>query len=70
MKIALCIQDDIEQIVLTPENETETNIVRKLEEPRSITVCRGSFYQCRAGYSTHGLDDDSTFIVLRKVENK
>lgn len=76
MKIALYIEDGLEQIVLTPETETERGIIRKLEDgSRELSVCRGKFYACQGGWVTQGhvnhsgLDhnrgDESTMIVLR-----
>lgn len=80
MKIALYIEDGIEQIVLTPESETEKAILGKIHDgSRSIELKRGSFYECQGGYErytpsymTSGefapserRSDDSTMIVLR-----
>jgi len=86
MKIALYIEDGLEQIVLTPETETEKGIVAKLhDDDRQLSVCRGTFYATRGGWMTQrdlahvhwGIhegkrkDDDSTIIVLRpKQEEK
>ncbi|HWW56390.1 MAG TPA: hypothetical protein VN047_05825 [Sphingopyxis sp.] len=66
MKIALYIEDGIEQIVLTPETDTEKGIVGKLHDAgRDITIKRGSFYECRGGFVRQSVNDDSTMIVLR-----
>lgn len=76
MKIALYIDDGLEQIVLTPETDTERGIVRKLEDgSRELSVCRGKFYECRGGWVTqgslvqgglsHNTENESTMIVLR-----
>jgi hypothetical protein len=80
MKIALYIEDGLEQIVLTPESETEKAILGKIHDgSRSITLKRGSFYECRGGYERYepqwqsyvydwrgsGSRDESTMIVLR-----
>lgn len=78
MKIALYIQDGLEQIVLTPESPTERNILGKLHDgSRDLTIKRGSFYYCQGGWMRQGAtsassiygvtssDDDSTMIVLR-----
>jgi hypothetical protein len=51
MKIALYIEEGFEQIVLTPETETETLILAKLDdETRSISIMSGSFFECRGGW--------------------
>lgn len=67
MKIALYIEDGLEQVVLTPESETEKGIIGKLHDgSRELSIKRGSFYGCRGGWVRHERDDDtSTMIVLR-----
>lgn len=77
MKIALYIEDGLEQIVLTPEGETETAILGKLSDgSRDLSIVRGSFYECRGGWVRHKRtwtdsvyggsgEDSSTMIVLR-----
>lgn len=77
MRIALYIEDGLEQIVLTPETETEKGILGKLHsEDRELTVIRGSFYDCRGGWKRHGVyqhnfysgrgeNDESSIIMLR-----
>jgi len=81
MKIALYIEDGLEQIVLTPESETEKGILGKLSDgSRELSIKQGSFYECRGGYAryapsyyTDGVyfqseprNDTSTMIVLRE----
>jgi hypothetical protein len=78
MKIALYIEDGLEQIVLTPESETERGILGKLHDgSRSLKIERGSFYACQGGWTRqrewreplYGVpmdDDRSTIIVLRE----
>lgn len=80
MKIALYIEDGLEQIVLTPESDTEKGILGKLHDgTRDFELKRGSFYACRGGYTRYsavwrGLyddadrDDESTMLVLRKPD--
>lgn len=69
MKIALYIEDGVEQIVLTPETETERGIVGKLHDgSRELSIRQGSFYQCRGGWIRQSENDDSTIIVLRAAE--
>lgn len=76
MKIALYIEDGLEQIVLTPESDTEKSILAKLDDgSRKLSIKHGSFYACRGGwmrhkqsslslYSQEREDDASTMIVL------
>lgn len=81
MKIALYIEDGLEQIVLTPESETEKGILDKIHDgSREMSIKRGEFYACQGGWtrwkkkypSPYGSDeptDESTMIVLaRKPE--
>jgi hypothetical protein len=79
MKIALYIEDGLEQIVLTPDTETEKAILGKIHDgDRALEIHRGAFYGCRGGwtrmkpfyahdmYSSSGREEDeSTMIVLR-----
>jgi hypothetical protein len=72
VKIALYIEDGLEQIVLTPESKTEENILEKLHDgSRQLSILRGKFYECLGGWVRHGLlshensNDASTMIVLR-----
>lgn len=80
MRIALYIEQGLEQIVLTPETETERGILRKLEDgSRELSIKQGAFYECRGGWvrqkaqpygnfatAAGRADDDSTIIVLRE----
>ena len=83
MRIALYIEDGLEQIVLTPESEAERGILGKLHDgSRELSIKRGSFYACQGGWTRHarqsftsGLyfpsesqDDDSTMIVLSDTD--
>ena len=81
MKIALYIEDGLEQIVLTPQSATERGILGKLSDgSRQLSIKRGSFYGCQGGWVRHGDftvqtripsrndSDDSTMIILRPAE--
>ena len=75
MKIALYIEEGLEQIVLTPETDTEKGILRKLhDDDRTLSVYAGSFYVCQGGWTRFEhhpgfvKDDQSTMIVLHKKE--
>jgi len=81
MKIALYIEDGLEQIVLTPETKTEESILGKLHDSdRELNIKRGGFYECHGGWVRHDTiytggmyganerkDDESTLIVLRPI---
>lgn len=76
MKIALYIEDGLEQIVLTPETATEKAILGKIhDDSRGMEIKRGRFFECAGGWvrktpAREGLygssDEDSTMIVLRE----
>jgi hypothetical protein len=83
MKIALYIEDGVEQIVLTPQGSTEKAILAKLHDgSRDMKLYRGSFYSCRGGwmrwqdppptgqFHRNGIenDDNSTIMVLIKKD--
>ncbi len=82
MKIALYIEDGLEQIVLTPTSETEKAILGKIHDnTRDISIKRGEFYGCRGGWmrqkqrhsNIYGSDepnDESTMIVLTPMAVK
>lgn len=66
MKIALYIEDGLEQVVLTPEGQAEKDILSRIHDgSREIQLHRGSFYECRGGWIRSGSDDTSTMIVMR-----
>lgn len=79
MKIALYIEDGLEQIVLTPESETEKAILDKVHDgSHTLEIKRGAFYGNRGGWTrwkqsysngpySYGPEDndESTMIVLR-----
>lgn len=73
MKIALYIEDGLEQIVLTPDSATEKAILDKIHDgSRALAIRRGAFYGCRGGWTRWKqggaynafVDDESTMIVL------
>ena len=71
MKIALYIQDGLEQIVLTPEGDTEKAILGKLHDgSRQLSILRGSFFECRGGWVRQSSADESTMIVLRPMPER
>lgn len=82
MKIALYIEDGLEQIVLTPETDTEKAILSKLtDDSRDIEIKHGAFYGCQGGWIRHKdwsfakvpssdyAGETSTMIVLRVKGN-
>lgn len=76
MKIALYIENGLEQIVLTGESDLERSLLLKLSDTsRTMTIAHGSFYACQGGWVRQAAtvapqyqgarDDRSTMIVLR-----
>jgi hypothetical protein len=81
MKIALYVEDGLEQIILTPVTDTETALLDKLHDgSRRFELHRGGFYPCMGGWMRHRLrtsvdgydpgPDNSTMIVLRPVDEE
>lgn len=70
MKIALYIEDGFEQIVLTPESDTEKGILGKLQDgSRELSIKRGTFFHCQGEYMRHDTDGrESTMIVLNLIK--
>lgn len=74
MKIALYIEDGLEQIVLTPESAVERGLLMKLkDDDRQLSIHVGSFFVCNGGWvrynslgSPRNADDESLLIVLRR----
>ncbi len=82
MKIALYIEDGLEQLVLTPESDTEKALLGKLHDgSRTLAIHKGAFWNCKGGWTRHtphqtnygyGYEasegDESTMIVLRPTQ--
>ena len=67
MKVALYIEDGLEQIVLTPESDTEKAILGKLSAgSRDLSILKGGFFTCRGGWVRQSDGKESTMIVLRE----
>ena len=68
MKIALYIEDGLEQIVLSPETPTEKAILGKLHTgTRALRIYHGEFYKCQGGWVRHSANEDSTILVLNET---
>jgi hypothetical protein len=51
MKSAIFYQDGTAQVVLTPEDDTDKIVLRKIKEYGSnIKIYEGSFYGCQGGW--------------------
>ena len=80
MKIALYIEDGIEQIVLTPQTEIEKNILSKFDSNHIVKKYRGEFYGCTGGWTRWNqsnnyimndeIGDKSLIFVIKPEEEK
>ena len=69
MKIALYIEDGREQIVLTPESDTEKSILAKMHGgSRKISLRKGGFFRCMGGWTREAASQESTMIVLDALD--
>ncbi len=63
MKTAIYIENGQFQVVLTPEDEWETNLLRSLgEKELKATVQSGSFYECRSGWIRESAGGQSLIV--------
>ena len=66
MKIALYIEDGLEQLVLTPEGNHEKSLLGLLANgTREIQIKQGRFFENQLGWIRHTSAPESTMIVLR-----
>jgi hypothetical protein len=64
MKTAIYIENGRSQIVLTPENDWEKQVIKGIaDKPSTVRFHNGSFYPCQGGYTRHGTYDESLIIV-------
>ena len=79
MKLALYVEDETTQVVITPESDWEKSALSKIPEDGSYRLHRGSFYYCRGGWvkqdsgyfggpyeSERPKDDASLIFVMSK----
>lgn len=72
MKTALYIEDGISQVILTPENDHEKNILKQINSKEIETTMKiGTFGLCAGGWvryyrgSGNDLDIDSLMLTLK-----
>ena len=70
MKTAIYIEDGRQQLVLTPENKFEQNILGLMEHSLGDQVYRGSFYDCKGGWIRHGTDSGRIFPGHQSVDDR
>lgn len=67
MKIAYYVEECRQQIVLTPETDTEKTLLNLLgPDTRTVKIqaYRGGFYRCEGGWTRQSGNGDSAIIVL------
>ena len=72
MKTALLVLPDSSQVVLTPENDFERDIIRGIQISQyQATIEQGSFYRCQGGWDRELSGGDwSLMIIMQKPEVK
>jgi hypothetical protein len=69
MKTAIYIESKTSQIVLTPENDWEKQVIQSIkDDPLNVLFFKGSFYECQGGYYRQGTFDDSLIIKPKAKE--
>lgn len=75
MKTALLIENGLTQVVLTPESDFEKDVLRRFlgarsiepwlhdERPVKVHIYRGSFFECRGGWTRYQPDGDESLIL-------
>lgn len=68
MKTAIYVEDGVKQIVLTPENDFEKEVVSDFhDENLTVRIISGSFYNCNGGFVRHGQSDESIILRVESV---
>lgn len=68
MKTAIYIEDGVTQLVLTPDNKFEQDVVGRIESVDTrVAIYRGEFYHCQGGWNRHG--GGETSLMLRLTVN-
>lgn len=75
MKAAIFIEDGVQQVVLTPENEWERTSLRAIEGKRKkVETHWGTFYTCRGGWLRQSHDfyssDNSESSLIFRISDK
>lgn len=69
MKTSIYIEDGRTQIILTPENEFETGLIKNIKDKQvEIAEFTGSFKDCVGGFIRQYSEKNSLMLLLK--ENK
>lgn len=65
MRTAIYIEDGVTQLVLTPDNDFERDVVSKIQSGDShVAIYRGEFYHCQGGWNRQGGGEQSLMLRL------
>ena len=68
MKTAIYIEDGVVQLVLTPENEFESNILGSFDRDDLQTMIKvGQFYDCNGGWTRHSRTENADRSLIIRV---
>ncbi len=71
MNIAIYIENGRTQLVLTPENGFEKEVISKVEGGKQeVVIYTGNFYKCQGGWTKHGIykKDTSSLIIVMNIK--
>ncbi len=64
MKTAIYIENGTTQLVLTPENDWEKQVLVSIaKEPRPAIILRGEFYDCQGGWIRQRPDGYESLMI-------
>jgi len=66
MRTAVYVEDGVTQVVLTPENNLEKQILLWVHGCTKLEVRHGSFYHCQGGWIRQGTDETSVILIPLK----
>lgn len=71
MKIAMVFENNIKQLVLTPENPHETMCLAALHRNTTMSIYSGEYYACQGGWIRQRETETpkSTIIVLTENDD-
>ena len=69
MKVAIYIEDGVQQLVLTPEGDFEKQTLNAIvQKPFAAEIKQGSFYECRGGYVRHSYAEETDQSLILTVK--
>ena len=68
MKTAIYIANETTQVVLTPENDLERDLVNRISEDYTVTIRKGGFYRCQGGWDRHSTENTSLMLIVNEPQ--